>query len=66
MSSDLEYRVRMLEEEIRRLNERLNTLEVKIEVLIQTNNHLSTLIKYVVTPLIIILGALIGVKITVP
>jgi prefoldin subunit 5 len=66
MSSDLEYRVKMLEEEIRRLNERLNALEVKIEVLIQTNNHLSTLIKYVVTPLIIILGALIGVKITVP
>jgi len=66
ITSDLEYRVKLLEEQIKVLNERLNALEVKIEVLIQTNNHLSTLIKYVVTPLIIILGAIIGVKVTIP
>jgi hypothetical protein len=66
MSSDLEYRVKLLEEQIKVLNERLNTLEVKIEVLIQTNNQLNTLIKYVITPLIIILGAIVGVKVTIP
>ena len=66
ISSDLEYRVKMLENEIRTLHERLNALEVKIEVLIQTNNQLNTLIKYVITPLIIILGAIVGVKVTVP
>jgi len=66
ISSDLEYRVKMLENEIRTLHERLNALEVKIEVLIQTNNQLNTLIKYVITPLIIILGAIVGVKVTIP
>jgi len=64
--SDLEYRVKMLEDEIRTLHERLNALEVKIEVLIQTNNQLNTLIKYVITPLIIILGAIVGIKVTIP
>jgi hypothetical protein len=66
MSSDLEYRVKLLEEQIKVLSERLNTLEVKIEVLIQTNNQLNTLIKYVITPLIIILGAIVGIKVTIP
>lgn len=48
------------------LEGRLNTLEGKVDQLLGAQNTMSQLLKYVVTPLIIILGALVGIKIVLP
>jgi len=56
----------MLLSEIVGLKERVSALEAKVDMLVTQNKQLSMILKYVVTPLIIILGALIGVKLTLP
>lgn len=56
----------MLLSEIVGLKERVSALEAKVDMLVIQNKQLSLILKYVVTPLIIILGALIGVKLTLP
>jgi len=48
------------------LKERVAALEAKVDMLVTQNKQLGMILKYVVTPLIIILGALIGVKLTLP
>jgi len=55
-----------LKEEVSTLREKVASLEAKIAMLVNQNQQLSLILKYVVTPLIIILGALIGVKLTLP
>ena len=55
-----------LKEEVSSLKERVAALEAKVDMLVSQNKQLSLILKYVVTPLIIILGALIGVKLTLP
>jgi len=55
-----------LKEEVSLLKERVAALEAKVDMLVTQNKQLSLILKYVVTPLIIILGALIGVKLTLP
>ena len=45
---------------------RLTSLETKVEVLLGQTSTMNTLIKYVILPLIIILGALVGVKVAFP
>jgi len=55
-----------LKEEVSTLKERVAALEAKLDMLVIQNKQLSLILKYVVTPLIIILGALIGVKISLP
>jgi len=52
--------------EILGLKERVSALEAKVDMLVMQNKQLAMILKYVVTPLIIILGALIGVKLTLP
>jgi len=56
----------MLFSEIIELKERVSALEAKVDMLVTQNKQLGMILKYVVTPLIIILGALIGVKLTLP
>ena len=56
----------MLFGEIIELKERVSALEAKVDMLVTQNKQLGMILKYVVTPLIIILGALIGVKLTLP
>ena len=56
----------LLMNEIIDLKERVSALEAKVDMLVQQNKQLSLILKYVVTPLIMILGALIGLKITLP
>lgn len=48
------------------LNEPTNGLIAKINTLMGKQDSVMTIIKYVVIPLIIILGGLIGVKIAMP
>lgn len=55
-----------LKEEISTLKERVAALEAKVDMLVAQNKQLSLILKYVVTPLIFILGALVGVKLTLP
>jgi len=62
-----------LKTEVSNLKERLSNLEgeisglkTEVTILIQQNQQLNLILKYVVTPLIIILGALVGVKMTMP
>ena len=57
--NDLNIRVNTLEQKVAELNG-------KLEVLINSNNNMIILIKYVITPLLIILGALVGIKLTIP
>jgi len=55
-----------LKGEVSTLKERVAALEAKVDMLVTQNKQLSLILKYVVTPLIFILGALIGVKLTLP
>jgi chorismate-pyruvate lyase len=57
--TDLSIRVNTLEQKVAELNG-------KIEILTNNNNTMVTLIKYVITPLLIIVGALVGIKLTLP
>lgn len=55
-----------LKNEVSSLKERVAGLEAKIQMIMNQNQQLGLILKYVVTPLIIILGALIGLKLTLP
>lgn len=55
-----------LKQEVSELKVKVASLEAKVDMLMQQNQQLNLILKYVVTPLIIILGALIGVKLTHP
>lgn len=41
-------------------------LETKLDALVQKSGGTDTIIKYVVTPLLVIVGALVGVKLVLP
>ena len=56
--------IKYVREELVELKTRVSKLEGKIIMLLNQNNTISLIIKYIVTPLLIILGALIGVKLT--
>lgn len=53
-------------ERLIKLEERVGRIEGKLDALMSQNKLLVNIIKYVVTPLIVILGALVGVKVVVP
>jgi hypothetical protein len=46
--------------------EAIARIEGKLEVLVGKSDSMKMLLQYVVTPLLVILGALIGVKIVLP
>lgn len=56
------YAPTLIVREIMELKERVSALEAKVDMLVVQNRQLSMILKYVVTPLIAVLGALIGVK----
>lgn len=41
-------------------------LEAKVDMIVASNQSINQLLKYVVTPLIVIVGALVGVRIALP
>lgn len=55
-----------LKNEIQELKSRVEKLEVKVALMLSYNHSLKLLLQYVVTPLLLILGALVGVKIVIP
>jgi len=57
--SDLNARVQKLEQDVAEL-------KGEVSALTANSNTTMTLIKYVITPLLIIVGALVGIKLTLP
>jgi len=56
--------IKYVREELIELKAKVSKLEGKIIMLLNQNSTISLIIKYIVTPLLVILGALIGVKLT--
>jgi len=63
---DFQEAIRDLQGQVRSLGERVASLEGKVDVLIGSNSSLVLIIKWIVTPLLVIVGALVGVKIAFP
>jgi len=55
-----------IEDRLDRIERSINDLHLKVGELVGAQKTANMLIKYVVLPLIIILGALVGVKIMMP
>lgn len=58
-----------MDEVVRRLaalEARVNDLEHKVDLLLGQTGSTNTLIKWVILPLIVILGGLVGIKIALP
>ncbi len=53
-----------LELRITKLEVRIEELEKRIDLLIQNQKTIELLLKYVVTPLLVIIGAVLGVRIS--
>jgi len=71
--SDLETRVSILEREVNNIKdsmkdikEKLEEISIKVDTLVGQSSTIQTLVKYVVLPLILILGAVIGLKVSLP
>jgi len=64
--SRLEVEVENMKNDIHEIKESLGDIKMKVDVLVGQNSSIHTLVKWVIVPLIIILGALVGVKITLP
>jgi CII-binding regulator of phage lambda lysogenization HflD len=62
----LEDRLKRIEEVLDRLNERFDAINRELGELKGRQDTVVLILKYVVTPLLIILGALIGVKLAIP
>ncbi|MBA7652604.1 hypothetical protein ES703_60439 [subsurface metagenome] len=58
----VEERLDRIEKILEKYDERLNTINSELGELIGESNSIKLLLKWVVTPLLVILGALIGVK----
>ena len=55
-----------IEQRLLSMENRLNDLEHKVDQLLGAQNTLTQLIKFVILPLIIIVGGLVGIKIAIP
>ena len=62
----VEEDIRDLKNHVSRIEDRLNHISQDIATLKGSQQTMTQILKYVVTPLILILGALIGLKLTVP
>ena len=62
----IEERLRRIEERLNKFDERLDIINNELGKLIGESNTVTTLVKWVVTPLLFILAGLIGIKLVVP
>jgi len=70
---NLKQQIQSLQVEIKKINDELSSVKEQIafingqvQILVSQNNTIQMILKYVVTPLLIILGGLIGIKLTFP
>ena len=61
----VEDRLDRIEKRLDRVDERLDALNGEVSKLIGQSNTVQTLVKYVITPLIILLAALVGIKLVI-
>jgi hypothetical protein len=59
-------RINDLDTRVRALEIKIETLSTKIDMIANSNATIKMILQYVVTPLLIILGSLVGVKIALP
>lgn len=59
---DCTQAIKDLELKVQTNTNTLTAMQIKLEVITQQNNTLETILKYVVTPLLGIVGALVGVN----
>jgi outer membrane murein-binding lipoprotein Lpp len=59
-------RINDLDTRVRTLEVKIETLSTKIDMIANSNETIKMILQYVVTPVLIILGALVGVKIALP
>lgn len=66
VSIDFLHEIMELKERVGKLETKVDMLNQAVQLLAQRNQQLVLIIKWVVVPLIIILGGLVGVKIVIP
>lgn len=63
---DLVVKVSELNMKVARLEQEVKDLKELLEIYIKRENNTAMLIKYVITPMLFILGALVGIKLAIP
>jgi len=64
--SRLEVEVENMKNDIHEIKSYLKDIGVKVDTLVGQSSTIQTLVKWVIVPLIVILGAIVGVKISLP
>jgi len=64
--SRLEVEVENMKNDIHEIKAYLKDIGVKVDTLVGQSSTIQTLVKWVIVPLIVILGAIVGVKISLP
>jgi len=64
--SDVNDRLDRIEQQLDKFNDEIKEVGTKLGELAGESRTMKMLLQYVVTPLIVILGALVGVKIVMP
>jgi len=63
---DLVVKISELNMKVARLEQEVKDLKELLEIYIRRENNTAMLIKYVITPMLFILGALVGIKLAIP
>jgi len=64
--SNLKSQVSQLQIRVDNLESKVSELSGKLDLLLAQSNTTVMLMKYVITPLLIIVGALVGIKLSIP
>jgi prefoldin subunit 5 len=63
---ELRSEIKVINDELAGVKEQIAFINGQVQILVNQNNTIQMILKYVVTPLLIILGGLIGIKLTFP
>jgi predicted nucleic acid-binding Zn-ribbon protein len=63
---ELRSEIKVINDELENIKTQIAFINGQVQILVSQNNTIQMILKYVVTPLLIILGGLIGIKLTFP
>jgi len=63
---ELRSEVKVINDELGNIKTQIAFINGQVQILVSQNNTIQMILKYVVTPLLVILGGLIGIKLTFP